>query len=226
MKGEKKFLNNITPTAELTWGLLLALIRKLPAAFDSVLNGSWDRDLFLGTELKGKTLGIIGFGRLGKMVAKYGAAFGMNVVYSDIDEFESVLFAKPIELMELLTTSDVISLHIPLEHSTQGFFGEAEIKSMKEGAILINTSRGEVLNEDALLQALSSKHLSGAALDVLQGEVSADSISFKKNKLIDYAKKNQNLLITPHIGGACPDSMRLTEGFVAKKLISLLEDTN
>jgi len=222
LKGEFEFLNRITPTAELTWGLLLSLIRKIPSACKDVCEGNWERDSHWGMELYGKTLGIIGYGRLGRMVGQYGNAFGMDVIYYDVADVKSDCYSKYEEIDDLLAASDVISVHIPLDASNTYFMDEDKIKKIKKGAVFINSSRGEVLCEDALLQSLKTKMIVGAALDVLSDEVSNDSNWIRNNQLWQYAKVNDNLLITPHIGGACPESMKRTELFCVRKLISIM----
>ncbi len=218
LKGETDFLNKITPTAEHTWGLLLALVRHYKAAFFDVENYKWQRNNFLGSQLHGKTLGIIGLGRLGKMVANYGHAFGMNIMYTDIKEVKSTF--KQVELTHLLKNSDVISIHAPFNESTRNLLSFKELEHVKPSCFLINTARGELVNSRAILRALELKKMAGAALDVVSGEVHWEGDIPIDCELINYAKKYQNLIITPHIGGACPDAMRLTEEFIARKIIN------
>ena len=223
LKGEFDFLKTITPTAELTWGLLLSLVRNIPSAFDSVLGGEWNRDLYLGTELKGKTIGIVGYGRLGKMVGVYAKSFGMTVIYNDINLVSSEIDDEYCSLDDLLLKSDVITVHLPLENATTNLLNAEKISKIKPGSVLINTSRGEVIDERSLLDALKSGRLAGAALDVLCGETSGEADWLNRNSLVEFARDHQNLLITPHIGGACPDSMRRTEEFCANKLMLALK---
>ncbi len=222
LRGERAFLDTITATAEHTWGLLLSLVRYIPWAHEHVCQGYWDRDLFKGRELAGKTLGIVGYGRLGRMVARYGLAFGMPVYVSDPSKptDTDVTYAS---LHELLSQSDVVSLHVPLSPSTEGMIGEAELGRMRPGAWLINTSRGVIIDEAALLRHLASNRLGGAALDVMAEESGHDSKWVADSPLIKYARDNRNLLITPHVGGATHDSMRRTEDFMAHKLRSWVQ---
>lgn len=217
LRGENEFLNRITPTAEHTWGLLLALIRNYKAAFRDVEKHNWQRDNFLGTQLFGKTLGIVGLGRLGKMVARYGHAFGMRVLFCDAVKIESNY--KQVSLQNLLTEADVISVHAPLNALTIDLLSYREFELIKPTSVLVNTARGELVNSNALLQALKSNKIAGAALDVMSEEVAWKGKIPENNSLIDYASKNKNLIITPHIGGACPDAMRATEEFIANKII-------
>jgi len=211
LKGEIGFLNTITSTAELAFGLIISLTRKIPSANKSVLNGEWNREAFRGTSLRGKTLGIIGYGRLGKMMERFGKAFEMKVVFSDLN------IPGGIMLDELLEISDIVSLHVPLNKNTEGLIGSYELQMMKSNAILINTSRGKIVDEDALIGALKSKILGGYGTDVLSDELEFTSSPIC-NRLVEYSKNNPNVLITPHIGGTTAESRGATDIFIAKKL--------
>ncbi|MCP5463717.1 MAG: hydroxyacid dehydrogenase [Deltaproteobacteria bacterium] len=227
LKGETEFLNNITATSEHTWALLLALLRHLPEASKSVLDGQWNRNLFRGHDLKGKTIGIVGYGRLGKIIAEYAKTFRMTVLVSDPHVAKEDCPFKLLPLHEVLRQSDVVSLHVNLDEQTQGFFAEPEFTAMKKDSVLINTSRGELIDERAFLQALESKKLLGAAIDVVAGETGENTDWLKKHPLWDYAKKHHNLIITPHIGGASFESMAATEVFIAQKLRqAIMSDKN
>lgn len=220
LKGETEFLSTVTATAELSWGLLLSLIRKIPQAFDSVKSGRWDRDSFKGVELRDKALGIIGCGRLGKMMTGYGNAFFMNVLaydpHVDQEEMERA-GAEAVTMEELLRRSDFISVHVPLNGETENLIGEKEFALMKGGAYLINTSRGKIVDEAAMLRALENKKIAGAAIDVMASEEAGGKF-LENNPLLEYAKSRGNLLIVPHIGGATYDSMRKTEDFIAQRI--------
>ncbi|CCH49916.1 NAD(P)-dependent oxidoreductase [Pseudodesulfovibrio piezophilus] len=223
LKGEQDFLQNITATAELTWGLLLSLVRRLPAAMRHVNMGGWDRDAFRGNELKGKVLGVLGFGRLGKMVAEYGRIFRMEVLTHDpyVDRLPD--YVTSCSLNSLLENSDVVSVHLPLNNETCGLLGSREFDSMKRGALFINTSRGEIMQEEALRNAILNKHLGGAGLDVLTSELSESPDWINHSPLIQLARENYNVVITPHIGGATMESMESTELFMVNKLKMKLE---
>lgn len=226
LKGEVDFLRTVTPTAELTWGLILSLVRKICPAVNSVKNHTWNRDIFLGQELYGKSIGIVGYGRLGSMIAKYAIAFGMNVNIFDIDENSFRSLPEGVEyrdLDSLLKTSDIITLHIPLVDSNMNFIDKRRLSLLKSSAVLINTSRGEILDEAYLLYMLEADLLYGAALDVLSDEVSGEESWLYNNELINSKKLGNKLLITPHIGGACYNSMERTENFVAQKFSTLLQ---
>lgn len=218
LKGETEFLEGIHATAEYTWALLLTLIRKIPQAHANVLAGGWNRDLFKGHELYGRTLGIIGLGRIGTKIARYGLAFGMEVIAYDLRKPSKLPYGIELKsLEETLAMSDVISIHVNYSPENHGMIGKTEISAMKNGALLINTSRGEVIDENALLRGLLSGHLSGAALDVLCGENAAGG---KSMGLINYARSSDNLIITPHTGGCTYESMEKTEIFMANKLVN------
>ena len=220
LRGETEFLRSIPATAEHTWALLLALVRNLPGAFQSVLAGEWERDRFKGHDLAGKRLGILGLGRIGEKVARYGLTFGMRVFAHDpyrsgwVDGVE-----RTASLPDLLHQSDVLSIHVPLNEQTVRLVGAAELSCLPAGAVLVNTSRGPVLDEPALLAALESGRLAGAALDVLVGE--RENLS--RSPLLAYARTHPNLILTPHIGGATYESMATTEIFMARKLQAFLE---
>ncbi len=220
--GQTDFLRHIYATAEHTLALLLSLIRRLPAAAEHVLNGGWNRDLFVGRELHGKTAGIVGYGRVGRMVAGHLGAFGMRVQVADPLIEQQVLDpgVEIASLDRLLKTSDVVSLHVALNQQTRGFFGAPEFALMKPQSWFINTSRGELIDESALLQALQTGRLSGAAVDVLGGEQSSGMAA---HALTQYARSHDHLLITPHIAGCTIESTEKTENFIAEKIAEFLQ---
>ncbi len=217
LKGEVAFLQTISATAEHTWALLLCLLRRLVPAAASVMRGEWDRDAFRGRELYGKNLGIVGLGRLGRKVARYGLAFDMHVgAYdpSSKDWLPDVWRAE--SLKALLAWCDVVSLHVPLNDSTQQMIGADALARLSPTAVLINTSRGQIVDENALVDALRRGSLSGAAVDVIANErVPAMRAA---SPLLDYAREHDNLIISPHIGGATHESMARTEAFIVAKL--------
>lgn len=221
LRGETEFLSTVSATAELAWGMLLALVRKIPAANQSVIAGEWARDNFYGNELRGRTLGILGFGRLGRMLCAYGQAFGMKVLTHDIRPV-SVVDVESVGLTELLERSDVISVNLALNDESRGMLGREEFSHIKKGAFLLNTARGEILDEDALLEGLVTGRLAGAAIDVMAGETSGNQSWLKESKLRAYARDHSNLLITPHIGGVTYESVEKTNRFIIQKLANYL----
>jgi D-3-phosphoglycerate dehydrogenase len=181
-----------------------------------VLKGFWNREEFSGNELRGKVLGIIGFGRLGEMVADYANAFGMKVIAYDKRKIHNN--AQFVTLDELLHKSDIISVHLSLSKTTKNFLDLEKVLELKKNPLLINTSRGEIIDENALVYALENNLISGAALDVLPGEVSTDIAWLKNSLLWQYANNNDNLLLTPHIGGVTMESVENTNLFIINKL--------
>lgn len=221
LKGEYKFLDKIHATAEHTWALIMSLKRKINEASISVTLDKWERDSFKGSELNGSTIGIVGYGRIGKKIANYAKSFGMNVlVYDKYEVFDSRVIQEK-SLSNLLSKSDIVSIHVPLNEKTFNMFSIKQFQKMKKNSILVNTSRGEIINENDLIESLEKKYFYGAALDVIQNEV-----GFKNHgnsAIVEYAKKNNRLLITPHIGGATYESMEKTEVYMANKIKDFLK---
>lgn len=216
LRGEAAFLRSVRATAELTIALMLSLLRNLPAAAEHAKLGHWERDRFRGGELYGGTVGLIGFGRLGRLVAGTLQAFDARVLAYDpyVDAASAPPGVTLCPLNELLRESDLVSLHACLNPETNEFFGKEQLALMRPGSLLINTARGELIDEDALLEALRSKHLAGAALDVIANE----HMLTERHPLLAYAREHENLLITPHIGGCTKSSMERTEVFLARKV--------
>ena len=164
----------------------------------------WKTNNFLGYELSGKTMGIVGLGRIGKKIAGYGRAFGMNIVYWDKVEREG--FQRTDRLNHLLEISDFIMVCVTFDDSTYHLINHKTIKSVKKGSYLVNTSRGKVIDEQALCKAIDSGAFSGIGADVLESDLE----DFKRSPLFEYAKNNpdKNIIITPHIGGATIDAWK------------------
>ena len=213
LREDPELLINITPAAELSWALLMACTRKLKAAFKHVTDRKWFREEFPGVMLKGKRLGLIGCGRIGGWMARYAQAFGMEVIGYDpfLKSFPSSI--KPVALEELFDSSDFISVHVHLSDDTSGLVSEKLLNRCKKGVVIINTSRGQIIDEAALLNGLLSGHIGAAGLDVLTGEPDINN-----HPLVDYARLNDNLLITPHCGGYSPDSLSLVCARAAEKI--------
>ena len=220
---ERDWLNAITPTAEVTWGLIIALTRKIPWAFKSVCAGEWRGRSFgrkTSRMLSNMTLGIIGLGRIGSLVASYGSAFGMTVYYFSPSAVDPA-YTRCETLTDLAKMSDVVSLHAHLTAETKKMIDEQFFNVMKPGSFFINTARGAIVDEDALLAALENGRLAGAALDVFAQEYQPDfQTSLSKSPLIQYAKSHDNLLITPHYAGATVDAWEMTQ----RKIIELIID--
>jgi D-3-phosphoglycerate dehydrogenase len=226
LKYAQEFLQTITPTAELTMGLIIALTRNIIPAHLNVLDGVWNRRPF-GAQamLSSMSLGIVGLGRLGSMVARFAKAFGMQVRYYDPYVADAPNGVKRCDsLKELVANSDVVTIHVPHERDTEEMFNAEIFECFKDGAYLINTARGELLDWNVLLKALQSGHLAGAALDVFEGEFEPEfSEVFPSHPLLNYACANYNLILTPHIGGSTRDAWLKTESYTIDMVIDFLD---
>ncbi|MBL7860711.1 MAG: hypothetical protein JNJ65_06065 [Cyclobacteriaceae bacterium] len=217
LKGEEEFLRSIPSTAEHTWALLLALVRQLPGAVQSVQQGQWNRDAFKGHNLSGKRLGIFGLGRVGKQVAHYARAFNCEVAAYDPDQSTWLEFVHRFpEARALAGWSDIICIHIPYSAKTHHFIGKELLPHFKKGSLVINTSRGGVWDEPFVGEYLQRGNLAGVATDVLEFELEAEKRA--TSPLLKAMKENYNVIITPHIAGATYESMEMTEMFIAEKL--------
>lgn len=185
-------------TAELTWALVLASAKRLDLEIASVRSGGWMTAL--GRGLAGKTLGVLGLGRIGSQVATYGRAFGMDVIaWSDdlTPQRSEEVGVRAVGWEEIFKTADIVTVHLPLSEETRGLVGEAELRSMKRNAWLVNTSRGPICDEDAILRACEQGWIGGAALDVFSKEPLPADHPFRTTK---------NIVATPHIGYVTEDS--------------------
>jgi phosphoglycerate dehydrogenase-like enzyme len=220
LAGEKQLLQTLTPAAEHSWLLLMACARRLRGAMEHVLQGKWQREEFAGIMLKGKTLGVIGCGRIGSWMARYGRAFDMDVIgYDPFISFWPGQIEKR-DLDSLLCTADFVSIHVPLTDQSRRMIGKREFSLMRAGAVLINTSRGAVTDEAALLNSLIEGHLGAAGLDVLDGEPAING-----HRLVEYARTHENLIITPHIGGFCPDAVKVVVAHAARQIVQALTES-
>lgn len=221
LRGETDFLDSITSTAELAVGLMIDLMRGISAGFESVKHYKWDRERFRGHVLYGKTLGVVGLGRLGKMMTRYGHAFGMEVVACDPRpdaEFCREQGVRVADLDTLLRQSDVVSIHVSLNPTTEHIFNTSAFSKMKPTAYLVNTARGQIVDERDLLVALTQGRIAGYAADVLADETHFNE-RFSNHPLVEYAKTHANVIIVPHIGGMTQESRAATDVFIAKKIM-------
>jgi len=204
--------------AELTIGLMLALARNISCADRSMKEGKWAKKELKGSLLNGKTLGLIGLGNVGTKVAKVAKAFGMKVLVTKRTppsrELLEMLEAEYIPLGELLKRSDMVSVHVPLTEQTSNMIGAEELSLMKKGAILINTSRGNIVNEDALLKALKSGKLGGAGLDVYCAE---PPLNLELVRL-------PNVVCTPHIGAQTEEAQKAASVLLAEKICRFFKE--
>lgn len=214
LHNEQAFLDTITPTAEHSIGLMLAASRRTPAAHAAACAGRWDRRPWGAPRMMSRLrLGVVGYGRLGRKVAAVGQAMGMKTAYYDPNVPGGVA-----DLVELARQSDVLSLHAVANASTRGIVSRQVLSSLPEGAIVVNTARGELLDTEALLDLLESGHLWAAALDTIDGEYRLDfSETFAESRIARYARTHDNLILTPHIGGSTVDAWTETERRVIVK---------
>jgi D-3-phosphoglycerate dehydrogenase len=219
LKGQEHITRGLTAAAEHSWLLLMAVARQLPIALKETIEGGWDRNKFPGVMLKGKSIGIVGCGRIGEWVGRYANAFGMTVFGFDPNTTPNPEIFQNTELDEMLSKVDFVSIHVPLLDSTKLLINAERIAKMKEGAIFVNTSRGEIVDESALLTALESNHLKGAGIDVITAEPYIEN-----DPLIVYSKTHSNLLITPHIGGFSPDALDVVLKFSCDRINSFFND--
>lgn len=206
---------NTVAVAELTMGMLLALERHIAAATRSVSDGEWKRSHFMGHQLWGKTLGVIGVGRIGVEVIKRAQVFGMKVL--GFDPFLTTARAtqlniEAVSIEEILTRADAITLHVPLTKETKNLINAESIATMKDGALVVNCSRGGIIDEDALYNALKSGKLGGAGLDVYQTEPPSESP----------LRELQNVVLTPHIGASTEEAQTEVAVDVSRQIVEVL----
>jgi glyoxylate reductase len=205
-------------TADLAWALLLATARRIPEGDRMVRSGrftGWSPSLLLGHDVHGKTLGIVGMGDIGTAVARRAAGFGMRILYHNRNPSPQAaeVGAEMVSLNHLLSNADFVSLHVPLSQSTRHLIGKRELDMMKPTAILINVSRGEVIDEAALVEALKKDRIAGAGLDVFENE---PKLAFG---LVGLA----NVVLAPHIGSASVETRERMANMAVRNLVDALE---
>ena len=209
-KDDMELLNQLPSTAELAFGLMLSIVRNIPSSFDDVKLGGWDYDMLMGNQLQGKTIGIIGYGRLGKMMETYCNAFGMNVKihdpYKGFDNLDDVL------------KSDIISLHVHVNDETRHMIDKKILTLIPKKSYIINTSRGEIVDEDDIIWSLRKGHLKGYATDVITDEYG----DRHNSPILQGIKEGLNILVTPHVGGMTWEGQQKAYKWAIKKLETLL----
>ena len=210
---------NTDSVAEYVVTGLLVLFRGIMDSTSRIINGEWPRGDFIGTEVKGKTLGIVGLGSIGRAVAQKVKLLGMRVVGTDVniekdDPVWGEFNVQYREFSDLVRISDAITMHVPLNNDTKGLFDDYALQNMRKGAILINTSRGGIVDEDALVKYLKNGHLGGAMLDVFESEPLTESRPFAGLP---------NLILTPHIAGVTVESNRRVSCMIVDQVIEHLK---
>ncbi|HJO28097.1 MAG: hydroxyacid dehydrogenase [Candidatus Poseidoniia archaeon] len=210
---------NTDSVAEYVVTGLLVLFRGIMDSTSRIINGEWPRGDFIGTEVKGKTLGIVGLGSIGRAVAQKVKLLGMRVVGTDVniekdDPVWGEFNVQYREFSDLVRISDAITMHVPLNNDTKGLFDDYALQNMRKGAILINTSRGGIVDEDALVKYLKNGHLGGAMLDVFESEPLTESRPFAGLP---------NLILTPHIAGVTVESNRRVSCMIVDQVMEHLK---
>ncbi len=202
--------------AELVLGLMLSLAREIPRADREIRNGKWLKKELMGNELSGKYLGIVGLGNIGKKLARHAKSLNMNIIGYDVfpiqEEFSREVGLIKADLDTLLSSADYVSFHVPFTPETHHLVNTQRLSKMKKTAYLINTSRGEIIDEDALYNALKEGKIAGAALDVFEKEPATG------NKLASLP----NVICTPHIGAQTREAQALAANVIAEKIIMIL----
>jgi len=206
----------ITAVAELVIGLMISMAREIPRADREIRNGNWIKKELMGTELKGKYLGIVGLGNIGKRLGRLARALNMNIIGYDVvpidEEFSKEVGLMKADLDTLLSSADYVSLHVPLLDSTHHMINAEKLKLMKNTARIINTSRGGVIDEEALYNSLKEGNIAGAALDVFETEPATG------NNLTTLP----NFIATPHMGSQTKEAQLLAANIIAEKIIQVL----
>jgi D-3-phosphoglycerate dehydrogenase len=211
--------SNTRSVAELVIGEIVMLLRRIFPRSSAAHKGGWDKSATDSHEVRGRTLGIVGYGNIGSQLSTLAEGMGMKVIYYDHTDRLRHGNTEPVEsLQNLLAQSDIVSLHVPETPATHGMIGEAELRLMKRGAYLINNSRGTVVDLDALSRAVREGHLAGAALDVFPVEPSSNSERFQSP-----LQGLENLILTPHIGGSTEQAQDRIGREVARKMIDYVD---
>ncbi len=209
---------NAVAVAELVFGLLLSLFRQIPAADASLRRGEWEKSRFKGRELRGKTLGIVGLGKIGRAVAQRARGFEMTSIGHDpliADDAIRAMGVEPRSLEDLLPRSEILTLHVPLTSQTRGLIGAREIARLPQGAVLVNAARGGLVDEAAVLAALEQGHLGGAVFDVFAAEPPGTAPLFRRSDVV----------ATPHIGAATVEAQEAVGEEIVKLLLGKLRES-
>jgi D-3-phosphoglycerate dehydrogenase / 2-oxoglutarate reductase len=198
LKDDYELINDLPSTSELAFGLMMSLMRNIPKSFHSVRDGNWDYEPYVGHQIKGKTIGVIGYGRLGKIMCRLFDGWGVKVLVDDPYEYEIDKRDSKVLRKRLLNSSDVVFLHTHVTDETRGMVDDEFLSQMKRGSYLINTARGELVEEGSIIKSIEQGHLKGYGTDVIKDEFG----DIQNSKLVEFSiNPNNNVVITPHIGG-------------------------
>lgn len=210
-------MSNVISAAEFAIALIFSLAKKIPSANFATKSGSWDRNKFKGMELDGKTLGIIGFGKIGYLVAKKAIGLGLNVIafdpYVSEDKYWQSGIKKADTLEDIYKAADIISIHLPKTRETSGLLNKTELYKMKKGTILINVSRGGIIVENDLYEAVKEGQIGGAGIDVFENEPCRESELFKA----------ENIICTPHLGSSTAEAQEKADIIIAGQVKKVLK---
>jgi D-3-phosphoglycerate dehydrogenase len=211
-------MGNVNAAVEHTWALMLSMVRNVPQAYVSLRSGEWKRSKFVGVELKGKTLGVVGLGKIGLEVAKRAFAFEMHVLGSDpyppAQDRAREMGVEVVTLEQLLARSDIVTVHVPLLPETKGMIGKKELALVKPGARLLNVARGGVIDEQALVQAIDEGRVAGAAIDVFEQEPPPPDHPFLRH---------EKIVVTPHLGASTQEAQVNVAVDVAEQILAFMD---
>lgn len=223
LRDAPKKIQSISSTTEITIWHIVNLVRKASNAVSAVkVNDEWRRDDYKSRQLSSMAIGIVGLGRIGSQVANVCDALGMDVYFYDpyleLENCTEILqkYKSVNSLEKLLMCSNIVSIHVPLNVETENLFCEKMMQNMNSESYLVNTSRGEIVDETAIVNAIKMNRLSGYACDVLTGEL---NVPIEENTLVKFSKTNGNIHISPHIGGCTVDAMHQTEVIIAEEVL-------
>jgi phosphoglycerate dehydrogenase-like enzyme len=200
LKEDYKLIHDLPSTSELAFGLMMSLLRNIPESFHSVRDGNWDYEPYVGHQIKGKTIGVIGYGRLGKIMCRLFDGWGVTVLVDDPYWTPRTKRYSKVSRERLLNSSDVVFLHTHVTDETRGMVDDEFLSQMKQGSYLVNTARGELVDEDSIMKSIEHGHLKGYGTDVIKDEFGDIKNSSLVGRLWQFLGDN-SVVITPHIGG-------------------------
>ena len=220
LTNERKIINQISSTAEHAFALTIASIRNIVSANKDVIKGNWNYENFIGRQLNALTIGIVGYGRLGKMYSKYCLAFNSNVlVFDPYKKIKSGKITQVSSIEEIFGKSDIISFHVHVNDETKNMVNSTNLKLMREKVLLVNTSRGDIINEKDLIKFLEKNPKARVASDVVKDEIR----NRENSELLRYSIKSKQVLITPHIGGMTIEAQEIAYNHAISLLINFFK---